>query len=93
MKKWNRILSEWNQDTKWRIVVPGGTMYKFFGSHKPYVVELMCNSFNAFRNYAQTGRLGLFENLNDNDWETVRKIAIGRRDIPTKITLCKGEMK
>lgn len=84
---------EWFQDNKWRIVVPGETMYKFFGSHKPYVVELMCNSFNAFRNYVQTGRLGLFENLSVKDWETVRKIAIGRRDISTKIKLCGGEVK
>lgn len=87
MKKWNRILTEWNQDTKWRIVVPGATMYKFFGSHKPYVVELMCNSFNAFRNYAQTGRLGLFENLNYDEGEAVRRIAIGKRDIPLKLNL------
>ena len=84
---------EWFQDNKWRIVVPGETMYKFFGSHTPYVVELMCNSFNAFRNYVQTGRIGIFENLNANDWEAVRRIAIGKRDIPTKIKLCGGEVK
>ncbi len=84
---------EWNQGTKWRVVVPGETMHKFFGSHKPYVVELMCNSFPAFRNYERTGRFGLFENLNANDWEAVRKIAIGRRDIPMKIKLCEGEVK
>ena len=78
---------EWFQDNKWRIVIPEGTMHKFFGSHKPYVVNLMCNSFNAFRNYMQTGRLGLFEKLSVKDWETVRKIAIGKRDIPLKINL------
>lgn len=81
---------EWFQDNKWRIVVPGETMYKFFGSHKPYVVELMCNSFNAFRNYIQTGRLGIFEKMSVNDWEAVRRIAIGKRDIPTKIKLYGG---
>jgi len=78
---------EWFQDNKWRIVIPEGTMHRFFGGNKPYVVNLMCNSFNAFRNYIQTGRLGLFENLSMNDWETVRKIAIGRRDIPLKLNL------
>lgn len=78
---------EWNQGTKWRIVIPGGTMHKFFGDNKPYVVNLMCNSFKAFRNYIQTGRLGLFENLSVKDWETVRQIAIGRRDIPLKLNI------
>lgn len=78
---------EWNQDNKWRIVIPEGTMHKFFGDNKPYVVNLMCNSFNAFRSYIQTGRFGLFEKLSAKDWETVRKIAIGRRDIPLKLNL------
>lgn len=78
---------EWNQDNKWRIVIPEGTMHKFFGDNKPYVVNLMCNSFNAFRNYMQTGHLGLFENLSVKDWETVRNIVIGRRDIPLKLNL------
>ena len=81
---------EWIQDNKWRIVIPEGTMHKFLGENKSYVVNLMRNSFFAFRNYVQTGRIGIFENLNANDWEAVRKIAIGRRDIPTKITLCRG---
>ena len=78
---------EWFQDNKWRIVIPEGTMHRFFGGNKPYVVNLMCNSFNAFRNYIQTGRLGLFEKLSAKDWETVRKIAIGKRDISLKINL------
>lgn len=78
---------EWFQDNKWCIVIPEGTMHRFFGGNKPYVVNLMCNSFNAFRNYIQTGRFGLFENLSVKDWETVRKIAIGRRDIPLKLNL------
>lgn len=78
---------EWFQDNKWRIVIPGETMHKFLGDNKPYVVNLMCNSFNAFRNYIRTGRMGLFENLSVKDWETVRKIAIGKRDIPLKINL------
>lgn len=69
------------------------TMHKFLGDNKPYVVNLMCNSFNAFRNYVQTGRIGIFENLNANDWEVVRRIAIGKRGIPTKIKLCGGEVK
>jgi hypothetical protein len=78
---------EWIQDNKWRIVIPEGTMHKFRVDNKPYVVNLMCNSFNAFRNYLQTGRLGLFDGLSAKDWETVRKIAIGRRDIPLKLNL------
>lgn len=78
---------EWIQDNKWRIVIPGENMHKFLGDSKPYVVNLMCNSFKAFRNYIQTGRVGLFENLSVKDWETVRKIAIGRRDIPLKLNL------
>ena len=78
---------EWFQDNKWRIVIPGETMHKFLGDNKPYVVNLMYNSFNAFRNYIQTGRMGLFENLSAKDWETVRRIAIGKRDIPLKIIL------
>ena len=78
---------EWNQDNNWRIVIQGGTMHKFLGDNKPYAVNLMRNSFNAFRNYIQTGRLGLFEKLSAKDWETVRKIAIGKRDIPLKINL------
>lgn len=84
---------EWNRDTKWRIVIPGETMHKFLGDNKPYMVKCMCNSFKAFRNYIQTGRLGLFENLSVKDWEAVRKIAIGRRDIPLKIKFCGGEVK
>ena len=75
-------MNGWNQGTKWRIVIPGETMHKFLGGKTPYVVNLMCISFNAFRNYIQSGRLGLA-----NDWETVRKIAIGRRDIPLKLNL------
>lgn len=78
---------EWFQDNKWRIVISGETMHKFLGDNKPYVVNLMCSSFNAFRNYMQTGRLGLFENLSVKDLETVRKIAIGRHDIPLKLNL------
>ena len=78
---------EWFQDNKWRIVIPGETMHKFLGDNKPYVVNLMYNSFKAFRNYIQTGRLGLFENLSAKDWETVRRIAIGKRDIPLKLNL------
>lgn len=65
----------------------GGTMRKFLGDNKPYVVNLMYNSFKVFRNYIQAGRLGLFENLPAKDWETVRRIAIGKRDIPLKIIL------
>ena len=84
---------EWNQGTKWRIVIPGETMHKFLGDNKPYMVNLMCNSFNAFRNYIQTGRLGLFEKMSMQDWETVRKIAIGKRDIPLKIKLYGGKLK
>jgi len=80
-------MNGWNRGTKWRIAVPGETMHKFLGDKTPYVVNLMYNSFNAFRNYIQSGRLGLFENLSVNDWETVRKIAIGRRDIPLKLNL------
>ena len=45
---------EWIQDAKWRIVITEGTMHKFFGGNKPYVVNLMCNGFNAFRNYIQS---------------------------------------
>ena len=78
---------EWFQDNKWCIVIPGETMHKFLGDNKPYVVNLMYNSFKAFRNYIQAGRLGLFENLSAKDWETVRRIAIGKRDIPLKIIL------
>ena len=78
---------EWFQDNKWRIVIPGETMHKFLGDNKPYVVNLMYNSFKAFRNYIQAGRLGFFENLSAKDWETVRRIAIGKRDIPLKIIL------
>lgn len=78
---------EWFQDNEWRIVIPGETMHKFLGDNKPYVVNLMYNSFKAFRNYIQAGRLGLFENLSAKDWETVRRIAIGKRDIPLKIIL------
>lgn len=84
---------EWNQGTKWRIVIPEGTMHKFLGDNKPYVVNLMCNSFKAFRNYIQTGRLGLFEKMSVKDWEAVRRIAIGRRDIPLKIKLYGGKLK
>jgi hypothetical protein len=78
---------EWIQDNKWHIVIPEGTMHKFLGDNKPYVVNLMYNSFNAFHNYIQTGRLGLFENLSVKDCEAVRRIAIGKRDIPLKINL------
>ena len=78
---------KWIQDNKWRIVIPEGTMHKFLGDNKPYVVNLMCNSFKSFRNYMQTGRLGLFESLTAKDWEAVRRIAIGKRDIPMKINL------
>ena len=78
---------EWIQDTKWRVVISGETMHKFFSENKPYVVNLMYNSFNAFHNYIQTGRLGLFENLSVKDWEAVRRIAIGKRDIPLKLNL------
>ena len=78
---------EWIQDNKWRMVIPEGTMYKFICENKPYVLNLMCNSFNVFRNYIHTGRLGLFENLSVKDWAAVRKIAIGRRDIPLKLNL------
>ena len=78
---------EWIQDNKWRVVIPEGTMHKFLGDNKSYVVNLMRNSFFAFRNYVQFGRLGLFENLSAKDWETVRRIAIGKRDIPLKIIL------
>ena len=81
---------EWNQDNNWRIVIQGETMHKFLGDRKSYVVNLMFNSFKAFRNYMQTGRLGLFENLPVKDWEAVRRIAIGKRDIPTKIKLYGG---
>ena len=77
---------EWMQD-KWRIVVPGETMHKFFGDKKPYVVNLMCNSFKAYRNYVYTGRPGIFENLNTDDWESVRRIAIGNRNISLKLSL------
>lgn len=84
---------EWIQDTKWRIVIPGETMHQFLGDNKTYVVDLMCNSFNAFRNYIQTGRFCLFEKLSAKDWETVRQIAIGRRDIPLKLKLCRGVLK
>ena len=80
-------MNGWNQGTKWRIVIPGETMHKFLGDKTPYVVNLMYNSFNAFRSYIQTGRFGLFEKLSAKDWETVRKIAIGRRDIPLKLNL------
>ena len=62
-------------------------MHKFLGDNKPYVVNLMCNSFNAFRNYIQAGRLGLFEKMSVTDWEAVRRIAIGKPDITTKINL------
>lgn len=62
-------------------------MHKFLGDKTPYVVNLMYNSFNAFRNYMRSGRFGLFEKLSAKDWETVRKIAIGRRDIPLKLNL------
>ena len=84
---------EWFQDNKWRIVIPEGTMHKFFGDNKPYVVNLMRNSFNAFRNYIQTGRFGLFEKMSVRDWEAVRRIAIGKRDIPLKINLCGSKLK
>lgn len=84
---------EWFQDNKWRIVIPEGTTHKFLGDNKPHVAKLMYNSFNAFRNYMQTGRLGLFENLPTKDWEAVRRIAIGKRDIPLKIKLHGGEVK
>lgn len=80
-------MSEWNQGNKWRIVIPEGTMHKFFRDNKPYVVDLMCNSFNAFRNYIQAGRFGPFDKLPAKDWETVRQIAVGRRDIPLKVNL------
>ena len=46
-------MNGWNQGTKWRIVIPGETMHKFLGGKTPYVVNLMCISFNAFRNYIQ----------------------------------------
>ena len=78
---------EWFQDNNWHIVIPEGTMHKFLGYNKPYVMNLMYNSFNAFRNYIKTGRMGLFEILPAKDWETVRRIAIGKRDIPLKIIL------
>lgn len=68
-------------------------MRKFLGDNKPYVVNLMCNSFNAFRNYIQTGRFGLFEKMSVRDWEAVRRIAIGKRDIPLKINLCGSKLK
>ena len=86
-------MNGWNQGTKWRIVIPGETMHKFLGDKTPYVVNLMYNSFNAFRNYMRSGRLGIFENLPVKDWEAVRRIAIGKRDIPTKIKMHGGEVK
>lgn len=78
---------EYLQNNRWRIVIPGGTMHKVLGDNKPYVVNLMCNSFKAFINYIQSGRFGLYENLSLKEKETVRKIAIGRRDIPLKLNL------
>ena len=38
---------KWNQGTKWRIVIPAGTMHKFLGDNKPYVVNLMCKQFQC----------------------------------------------
>ena len=38
---------EWFQGTKWRIVIPAGTMHKFLGDNKPYVVNLMCKQFQC----------------------------------------------
>lgn len=78
---------KWSQDNKWRISIPEGTMYKRIGYNKPYAVDLMRNSFKAYLNYIQTGRFALFESLDAKDWETVRQIAIGRRDIPLKVNL------
>lgn len=78
---------EYLQNNRWRIVIPRGTMHKVLGDNKPYVVNLMCNSFKAFINYIQSGRFGLYENLSLKEKETVRKIAIGRRDIPLKLNL------
>lgn len=53
-------MMEWKQ-AKWRIVIPKATMYKFFGDSWDYVIESIYNSFDKFRNYLQTGRIGMFE--------------------------------
>lgn len=79
---------KWSQNTRWiSIIPPKGTNYKFFDYNKPYVPNLMRNSFKAFLNYIQTGRFALFESLDAKDRETVRRIAIGKRDIPVKVNL------
>lgn len=79
---------KWSQNTRWlSIIPPKGTKYKFFDYHKPYVPILTHNSFKAYLNYIQTGRFALFESLDTKDWEAVRRIAIGRRDIPAKVNL------
>lgn len=38
-----------------------------------------------FRNYIQTGRIGMFDGLSDTDLETVRRISVGKRHVASKI--------
>ena len=75
---------EWKQ-AKWRIVIPKATVYKFFGDSREYAVDCMYNSFEKFRNYVQTGRIGMFDGLSDTDIETVRRISVGKRHVASKI--------
>lgn len=75
---------EWKQ-AKWRIVIPKATMYKFFGDNRDYVIESIYNSFDKFRNYLQTGRIGMFDGLSDTDIETVMRISVGKRHVASKI--------
>lgn len=75
---------EWKQ-AKWRIVIQKATMYKFFGDNRDYVIESMYNSFEKFRNYVQTGRIGMLDGLSDTDIETVRRISVGKRNAASKI--------
>jgi len=77
-------MMEWKQ-AKWRIVIPKATMHKFFGDSRDYVIESMYNSFDQFRNYIQTGRIGMFDGLSDTDIETVRRISLGKRHVASKI--------
>jgi hypothetical protein len=60
-------------------------MHKFFGDSRDYVIESMYNSFDQFRNYIQTGRIGMFDGLSDTDIETVRRISLGKRHVASKI--------